>query len=141
MATNYFIAPFDPEEWSDPDSAPKNEKKKSDLIIMGTEFTNALLLRWPKAHVYPVVYGIIGWSIPTPTGISPLDDFEGYLQHNRQIVSFKPSDPIVVYDYIMWHRSMIPQIYKLFFFKESGWNSLVLKNDTSPQDVDSFIRS
>jgi len=111
MSTTYFIAPYNPEEWSNPKL--KNERTESDLIILGTDYTNKMLLQWPKVHIYSIVYGIVEWSIPNQNEL--LDPLIGHLQHNRQVVAFQPNESILFYNYILWHRMVISPKYRLFF--------------------------
>jgi hypothetical protein len=136
MSTTYFIAPYEPESWVD--SADQSEKPSSDLVIIGTEYSDKLVSRWPEAHIHPVPHGIIEWNIPSEP--DPFDSLVGHLQHNRQIVAFNQNGSNLFYDYILWHRTVIPQTYRLFFFDDTGWDSLELTTTTSQQEIISFLR-
>jgi hypothetical protein len=133
MSTTFFIAPFDPRAWEDPeDTSPK---PTSDLSINPSEYRAKLLERWPQMtfiHTLPV----LNWELPLEDG--EYSGLSGHLQTNLQIVEFGTGPKKSFVDFILWHRSVIPEQYPLYLFNSSSWDSLLLTNDTSEQDVVDF---
>jgi hypothetical protein len=60
------------------------------------------------------------------------------LQKNQQIVSFGTGPKKSFIDFILWHRSVIPEQYPLYLFNSSSWDSLLLTKDTTEQDIVDF---
>ena len=132
MSTTFFITPFDPKAWEDPDDT--SPKPTSDLCIKPSEYREALLLRWPEitfAHEYP-----LRWELPPET--EQYAGLWGQLQDNQQIVGFGTGPKKSFIDFILWHRIIIPAQYQLFLFNSSSWDSLILTRDTTEQDIISF---
>jgi hypothetical protein len=128
----FFIAPFDPKAWEDPDDF--SPKPTSDLRIEPSEYRQKLAERWPKInfiHLTPT-----GWELPPESeGYSGL---RGWLQKNQQIVSFGPGPDKSFIDFVLWHRSVIPEQYPLYLFNSSSWDSFFLTKDSTEQDIIEF---
>lgn len=133
MSIMFFIAPFDPKAWEDPDDF--SPKPTSDLRIEPSEYHQKLVERWPEInfnHLSPTE----GWKLP-PESEHP-SGLRGWLQKNQQIVSFGKGPTKSFIDFILWHRSIIPEQYPLFLFNSSSWDSLLLTKDTTEQDIVDF---
>jgi hypothetical protein len=132
VSTTFYIAPFDPKAWEDPDDT--NPKPTSDLHIKITEYSEQLQQRWPEitfSHWFP-----INWQLPPESG--QYSGLSGCLQENQQIVSFGTGPKQSFVDYILWHRSFVPEHYQLFLFNSSSWDSLILTRNTTEQDIIDF---
>ena len=126
--TTFFISPYDPKEW---------ETAKSDLRIDPNWYRDLLLEKWPEVIFFetsPSVY-LLNWELSIsqdPTG--SVGGIDG-LQTNQQIVSM--STPFE--EFFLWHRRIIPGLYRLYLFNDGSWDSLELKADTIIEDIRQFV--
>jgi hypothetical protein len=123
MAT-YFITPYKPTEW---------ETAHSDLQIDPAEYKHQIITHWPETEFYtPSGRVSLEWGIPESKGGARI---HGGLHDDRQVISLDtPFEK-----FFLWHRSVIPNQYKLFIFHESTWESLELTGDTTLEDIQKYV--
>lgn len=132
MSTRYFIAPFDPKAWEDPnDTSPK---PTSDLSIEPRAYRKALVERWHDVTLSNTVG--LSWELPPEAG--EYGGLQGSLQSNNQIVSFAAGPKQSFIDFVLWHRRFVPEKYPLYLFNSSSWDSLKLTSETTAPDVAEF---
>jgi hypothetical protein len=134
MAT-YFIAPFepvnDPEQWED-------LKRASDLVIDPDFYKEQLSEAWPLAEIFdPVGTEILSWSLNVEEEDGIVPGVIGAVQGNRQIVTLDAPNV----DFFLWHRSVIPEKYRLWLFTDTSWNSIELQHDTTAGAIREYIKS
>lgn len=134
MSVKFFIGPFDPKLWEDP-NAPPDPKPVSSLRIDPAAYKMALFERWPTAKElsFENIKGAVWWRLNKHN----LCGVEVRLQNNLQYVSIS-SGGINFIEFILWHRAYVPAEYKLFLFNDSGWDSLVLTSATTKEEVVQF---
>lgn len=132
MSVMFFIAPFDPKAWEDPDDF--TPKPTSDLRIEPSEYHQKLVERLSEINF--VSGSLIRWELPPES--KEYAGLWGCLQENQQIVSFGTGPKKSFIDFILWHRSVIPEQYPLYLFNSSSWDSLLLTKDTTEQDIVDF---
>lgn len=132
MSTTFFILPFDPKAWEDPnDTSPK---PTSDLRISREDYRQALINRW-EGITLPS-YSDLSWELPPES--REYGGLHGYLQENQQIVSFGTGPKQSFIDFILFHRSFVPEDYELFLCNSSSWDRLLLTKATTVQDIIDF---
>lgn len=132
MSTSFFIAPSDPKVWENPDDT--SPKPTSDLQIKHSEYSEKLVDRWDDIRF---IHGTeLEWELPFESG--QYTGLWGLLQHNQQIVNFGTGPKQSFLDFILWHRSVVPEQYPLFLFNSSSWDSIILTSSTTEQDIINF---
>jgi hypothetical protein len=134
MAT-YFIAPFEPvnnpEQW-------ESLTHVSNLVIDPGSYKKKLAEDWPLAKFFETVgSALVLWSLYTEEEGKIIFATIGYLQDNQQIVAL--DSPHIAF--FLWHRSVIPKKYRLWLFKDTSWNSIELRPDTTADEVREFMES
>jgi hypothetical protein len=132
VSTSFYIAPFDPKAWENPDDTIP--KPTSDLCIKRLEYREKLLERWSEITFSHE--SLLAWRLPLESG--QYSGLWGLLQDNQQIVSFGTGPKKSFVDFILWHRSVVPEEYQLFLFNSSSWDSLILTRTTTEQDIIDF---
>lgn len=134
MSVRFFIGPFDPKLWEDPNSPPDPEPVSS-LRIDPVAYKKALFKRWPsvKEISFDEIKGVVWWRLNEHNqwGV------EVRLQNNFQYVSISSSGVNFI-EFILWHRAYVPDEYPLFLFSDSGWDSLMLTPATTKEEVVQF---
>jgi hypothetical protein len=123
--TAFFIAPYEPLTWA---------STSSDLEIDPDWYKRQLLKNWPNIEFFQPTtkYYVLSWRFPsTAEGSGSLAG----LQENLQVISM--SAPFE--EYIVWHRSIIPDDYTLYLFNESSSNSLELTSKLTIEDIEQFV--
>lgn len=128
MPTRYYITPYDPASWRDPDV----DGDTSSLKVFFMDFSNAARSVWSSYQAHPS----FSWSITF------LDDVMidgGFIGEGKQVLILsQPMVPSHWYDFIIWYRTFIPIEYSLFLFAEGSWNSLKLTDKTTASDIREF---
>jgi hypothetical protein len=127
MTMRYYITPYDPASWRDPD-AEDSTRGKSDLYVKTNDFDKQLRQRWHEAEasrgswqfVYPDGQGIVG----------------SFTVEDYQIVALEVGRGFN--EFVHWYRSYIPPNYPLFLFYEGKWDSLELSSSTTLEDIAHF---
>jgi hypothetical protein len=125
MSIHYFITPYPPTEW---------ESAVSSLNIDPSQFAKDLLQRWPEATLELDDSGV-SWKIPEEES----SGFHGRLQNNHQIVTFLLGNRIVVQDFVLWYRNLVPNTYPLYLFNASSWDSFELLISTSRTEMANYF--
>jgi len=137
VSSSCFITPYDPKAWEDPDD--KSEKPKSDLKIWREVFRTALIDRWTPSEVQESYFG--GWVLTkgkaTPQGIS--DEVRVLLHDDNQVVSFYNHLTPLILEFILWYRKFVPKRYSLYYFDSTSWDSVLLTEETTEQDLIAFL--
>lgn len=136
MASSFFITPFDPAAWQDPDDT--TEKPTSDLRIDRTDLRDQLLERWPVAVVSTerTEYYSAFWRLPPEA--AEYAEFQGRLANNQQVIWFDTGPDQSFLDFILWYRHYVPVNDALHLVHESQWDSLILTANTSEEDIIKF---
>jgi hypothetical protein len=136
MSSSYFITPYDPKAWEDPDD--DREKPSSDLKIYREQFRSALLEHWgPKRIREDKNTAINSWLLTNPQDAEDVD-LEIRLQENYQVIECGNFPKHAILEFVLWYRRFIPATYPLYFFHSSAWDSLVLTTDTTEQAIIDF---
>lgn len=127
MSVSFFISPFDPALWEqgEPDLYPT-----SALRIDPKEYSREILHRFP----YSTEHSSEEWSWSLDDPIGPGASI--LLHSDRQIVSFSLGTNFL--DFILWHRGFVPAEHDLFLFNSSSWDSLLLTQNTTREEVRQF---
>ncbi|HVU14996.1 MAG TPA: hypothetical protein VHD90_27170 [Phototrophicaceae bacterium] len=130
MTVRYYITPYDPEGWRDPD-ADDSTRPHSDLRVNVNDFDKQLRQRWHEAEASR---GSWQFNYPDGQGIggSLIDDNEG----DHQIAAIEVGRGFN--EFVLWYRSFIPPEYPLFLFLEGQWNSLQLTSRTPLEEIAAF---
>jgi len=128
MATRFYITPYDPEGWRDPDVSP-TARPKSDLHIMTRDFNEQLRQRWHEAETFP----IHAWEFTYADEQGVSGSFSG---EGNQILTLTGGRSFN--EFVFWYRSYISANYPLFLFPEGEWASLELTLQTRLEDIAKF---
>ena len=122
--TTFFIVPYRPTEW---------KTATSDLNIDPDWYQERLLEKWPKTQFWDPTsdWNVLQWSICAKDWRGPISE----LHKDLQIVSM--SAPFL--EFINWHRYLIPSQYELYLTSDSSSEFLELLQDTSAEDINSFL--
>jgi hypothetical protein len=131
MSISWFITPYDPKHWEDPDDA--SEKPTSDLAIEPQDF-----YRYLEKHLPGIVPHV---PYETTYELRSGDRTEVYvsLYHHYQIISLSNNPIPAFFDFILLYRAYVPATYRLFYFNSSSWESLELKPETTKRDIRYFM--
>jgi hypothetical protein len=138
MSSWYFITPYDPEAWEDPNN--EAEKPTSDLKIYRKDFQVALFDHWGPDRIKEDNSSALlknVWSLTNPKDIDG-DDLSIHLQDNYQVIEVHPGPKYVELEFVLWYRKFIAAKYPLYFFHSSSWDRLLLTADTTEQDLIDF---
>jgi hypothetical protein len=129
--TTFFVAPHRPEERES--AMSEAAKTPSNLRIDPDNYKVLLLERWPGIDIYrPPEYVLLEWIFPsTNEWAGPI----GGLEPDQQTVVLDAP----LEEFFLWQRTVIPANYRLFLFHEGSWDNLVLKLDTSLEELRRFI--
>jgi hypothetical protein len=105
MSTSFFITPFDPKAWEDPNDT--SEKPTSDLQIDRDLFRSKLLEHWTDSRFRES--GSWSWFLHNEKDIIG-GDLWLHLQQNGQIVSFNPAPKHVFLEFILWYVHLFRQV-------------------------------
>lgn len=133
MSTPFFITPYDPKAWEDPND--DSEKPTSDLEIDPTEYQEKLLEQWSYTVFLEPVSSPpppLEWRLKKSEGDVGLF---GGLQRNLQVVWMRTPYE----EFFVWHRSIIPPEYPLYLFNSSSWDRLELTLETTEDDIKDFF--
>src|SRR5260370_38882813 len=132
MSTYFFIAPYDPSAWKDPDAS--TQQPTSDLTVEPQQSALAILKRWPLVQIQPAAGAHpLTWLLPS--GRPGLGRLRGHLHRNLQVVEFGTGPKEIFLDFILWHRTCVADHSSLFLFNSSAWDSLVLTLQTTKLDL------
>ena len=137
MSTIFLIAPYERGAWIEAND--RGEVLISDLKIDPDTYNQGVQKRWPLAIVEPVPSVCpyqIQWLLPT--GREGFGGFCVSLWRNLQVVVFDTGPKEVFLDFVLWHRSFIPTIHRLFLFNLASSDCLELKSNTTAQDLIAF---
>jgi len=133
MSTSWFITPYDPKAWEDPDDT--SEKPISDLKINPVQFGLALKTQFLGINFEPYEWV---WKFPDKLNQVIISfGMRGMLHEDQQIISFDINEGVV--EFILWYRQFISDKYRLYFFNSSSWERLELTQNTSAQAIIRFI--
>jgi hypothetical protein len=134
VSTAFYITPFDPKAWENPNDT--NPKPTSDLHIEPAVYREKLKERWNEIVFFTSSPFPLEWELPPES--NQYSGLSGQLE-NHQIVSFGTGPKKSFLDFILWHRSFVPEQYQLFLFHSSAWfDSLILTMKTTEQDIINF---
>lgn len=123
--TSFFISPFKPpEEWYG----------ESELKLDVNSFAEGLRLKWPNISITLTPgskYNIVEWEVLKGDGTYGV---RGSLEANQQIVSLDGTTADLA-EFVLWYRKLIPSQYRLFFFHESLYTCLEIKQDTTLDEI------
>ena len=128
MTIRYYITPYDPASWRDPDADPTT-RGQSDLNIKVSDFNKQLRQRWHLSETFPMR----SWQFVYPDGQEISGSFTG---EGNQIVALEVGRGFN--EFVHWYRSYIPSKYPLFLFLEGKWESLELNSSTTLEDIAHF---
>jgi hypothetical protein len=138
MSTHFFIGPFPAELWKNADDT--SPEPTSNLRIDPALYRNELLRRWPNIFFYSQSstpdYDHLKWELPPES--HEYSGLWGVLQRNGQYVEFGTGPKRSFLDFILWHRSFVPSQYPLYLFNWSSWDSLLLKPESTGDDIVQF---
>jgi len=125
MTTTFYLSPTNPKDIGD----------SSNLYIDPEYYKNALIDRWQTVEFIksdssdPLV-----WIIHTTSG----GNLGGVmrLMGDFQTVSF-----LFTYEYILWHRKLIPEKYSLVLYNDSAWKLFNLLVTTTQGELRSFLEN
>jgi len=128
--TTFFVAPYRPEDRESIDS--KTIQTTSHLIIDSVEYKNLLQIKWSGIRIsQSSEYVLLEWFFPVMDGwAGPI----GGLDKDKQTIFL--DTPFE--EFFLWHRSIIPDEYKLFLFHDGSWKNLELKPDTGLEEIQQF---
>jgi hypothetical protein len=121
--SGYIILPFKPSEW---------ETTSVTLQIDPKRYRKRLIETWPKIVFFepPTVDYVLFWGLPERLG-TPI--CMG-LQKNLQIISMDEAHP----EYILWHRSFVPNKHLLYLYDLDKNEILELTDQTIFEDIIKF---
>ncbi len=131
MTVRYYIVPYDPAGWRDPD-ADDTTRPHSDLRVNINDFDKQLRQRWNEAETFPYR----SWQFVYPDGQGILGSFINDTDGNYQIAAIEVGRGFN--EFVLWYRSFIPPEYLLFLFLEGQWNSLQLTSRTPLEEIAAF---
>lgn len=128
-----FLSPHKPEELFT-GSTNELREKSGYWRIDPEEYKKALLLRWEDIVFHdPPSNFFLSWSLPIPETDGGRSSFN--LDDNT--VVFKLYDTFE--EFVLWHRSVIPEPRHLLFFLEGIFTVFEIKLTTSAADVKRFV--
>jgi hypothetical protein len=140
VSVSWFILPYDPKAWEDPDDL--SPKPTTNLRIDPKLYETALRERWPKAEIHGPAQGsrmVLTWRLPVPPEMEGnFSGLRGDLHDDCQVISFGRGPNENFFGFIMFHRSFVPQDFHLFLLNSSYFDRLELKQDTTEEDIIQF---
>lgn len=130
MTARYYVTPYDPAGWRDPD-ADEDTRPKSDLKVVAFDLKRRLRREWPHVNTFPP----FSWTIlyPDEPGVTG-----SLIGDDHQILALEFGKGFK--ELVLWYRSYIPSAYRLFLFPEEGeWKSLELTAKTTIEDITRFM--
>lgn len=122
MSHPFFVAPYKPSEW---------ETIITDLYLDPSIYGEKMRLEWSDVVFYDPHAGTsLAWGLLGQNKVR----IHGALQDNNQVVWL--DFPII--RFFLWHRSVIPDKYDLFIFRDSSWDSLKLTKESTYDDIRRF---
>ena len=136
MSTSFFITAVDPRAWEDPDDT--SPKPTSDLRIDVQLYREGLACRWEGITFLnsDASHMKLSWELPLEE--KECGGLQGDLHEDQQSVSFGTGPKKSFIDFVLWHRSFVPEKYPLFLSNSSSWDSLKLTRNTTEQDIVDF---
>lgn len=133
MSVSWFITPYDPKHWEDPDDI--GEKPTSDLYVDRARLYDYLAAMWSDTDIHlspeqPPAY-LVRNADKTTLRIN--------LYHQSQIIALNNNATSEFFEFILLYRRFVPSHYDLFFFNSSSWESLPLKNETTREEIRRFM--
>ncbi|MBZ0286146.1 MAG: hypothetical protein K8I30_00925 [Anaerolineae bacterium] len=133
MSITWFITPYDPKFWEDPDDM--SEKPTSDLHIDFFIYYKRLLEKWPEATIENSGESYHAYLICNADSLS----LRVSLFSKNQIIAIDNNPTPCFFEFVLFHRLYVPINYPLYFFNSSAWDSLELKADTTEKDIRQFM--
>jgi hypothetical protein len=135
MSTSFYIGPIDVSVWVE---APDDAKPTSDLRIDAAAYADALSTRWLGLGIAQnaMSHCVLYWELP-PESLES-SSLAGQLFNDHQIVSFGTGPKRSFIDFILWHRTQVPDDVPLYLFHSTGWERLELTSQTTEQDILAF---
>jgi hypothetical protein len=127
MTVRYYITPYDPATWRDPDADPAT-RGQSDLYIQTNAFDRQLRQRWREVEASRG-----SWQFVYPDGQGAGGSFT---DEGNQIAAIEAGRGFN--EFVLWYRSYVPSTYDLFLFREGYWDSLRLTSATALDDIAGF---
>jgi hypothetical protein len=127
MTTRFYITPYDPAGWRDPD-ADSATRPQSDLYIWVSDFTRQLRRTWHRVNSPPFGFEI---EYSKEQGVSG-----GFMSEGNQILALEVGESFN--EFVLWYRGYVPSEYPLYLFPEGDWDSLRLTSETTLEDIAAF---
>lgn len=136
MSVSFWLTPYDPTTIGNVSELPSSA---DDLQIDPKWYAEQMQLRWPEIQFLSVSPNLMAlqWDLTLLIENPPsVEGCIGSLHNDGYTISFtrfyKP--------FILWHRSVIPEKYPLYFWTAYDiTRSLHLNSDTTAEDIDRFM--
>lgn len=119
-------------------SKPPQLDQGINYRIDPVEYHAKMQENWPYARIYNAHVGdyILSWELNNDKNLGA----SGGLQANRLVVSLSSNPQRDAVDFILWHRSFVPNIQQLFLFDESLTMIVELEPDLTEETIQKLIR-
>ncbi len=135
MSSYYYILPYDPKAWEDPDD--HSERPTSDLVIDPDEFKKALFGHWGPDKIEEETTWWLMWLL------SNKSDPEGNsmrvsLHDDHQVIALSTGPKHILLEFVLWYRGFVPAKYPLYLNHSSSFERLLLTGSTTEEDIIAF---
>jgi hypothetical protein len=136
MSVSFWLTPYDPKSIGNVSELPRSA---DDLQIAPEWYAEQMRIRWPEIQFFSTSPDLMAlqWDLILPIDNPPaVEGCIGSLHNDGYTISFtgfyKP--------FILWHRSVIPEKYPLYFWTAYDiTRSLHLDLNTTAEDIDMFM--